>query len=1512
MRISRIQKTKKKERHMKKLLSVLIVFVMVAALFGTAASALNVTADDTTKVWTGNPNIAMSFDTFYLDGVSHMDMGWGDDGGAAGKLTNNPVTVGDHQTLTLRGWAGIIGDTTITKFGYRINGGEAVYDDSFAITTEPAVINAGGDSRMAITVPIAGLTEPTLITAVAKGDDGNEYDFIEFSVNGQYGDAPANAPELLYYSADWYAYAGAILWNQGNADAVVKENPQVYELHANAASDIVGFYGWATLKDGAKIKTYGIKFDGGPTMESPLSKLVDPSLDRTAELTNAGFPDGEGFWLVFYYTDLGPGVHNAAFYAIAEDDTEVYMFDYDFTISGGQYVFNHNGDANLADPFNDTTRVGYDSPLTATVKFKTDVSFSKIMFPMVWATPHTVATIRLLSGEEEVFTGTAPEFFNAANGSGDMANVIVDFGDAIPAGQYTLEISVPEGFYAFFAYGADPLSEDYIEFERGHMIFGLYTEDEGEGFVELDAAVDPGELRIGDVNGDGKVNNKDVVALFRYVSDEEVPGFVEDAADINGDGKINNKDVVKLFKLVSQIPEEKNASLKAQSFNTVWADGALVCDTGDALGFLAENPVKGDLQSIGVRGWAWIQDGEIVQFGYKLDNGEAVFGDAFLQDRADVYAQAGATAATANGYDIENVDVSALEAGDHTITVLVKATDGTIIEVVTAPFSIERPAPVTVELLNVSYDGLYYDGALKLKEGGVDKQIILEENRPALDMQKGSVSSITIRGWARISEDTADIAGFGYSIDGGEVVRGEFIENRPDLAAAGFPGGVGFQIVASGISELDNGEHTVDAYLITKDGVEVKIVKDRSTAEATIINQVGVTFTVSEDAPPVAPAITNTCVDASSTTDGVVFARGWTGATYPISKIGYTVDDGEPVWNGEIVQLADDDPVKLPANAGQYGVRFSITAPYADLTAEDHVIKFVAQLDDEDETVLPLGPTTVWTVKGEAPLPPSVKVIVNGETTKADVVPSSVALSMDGENLVVTTDSGAGDPWFAVAVPNVAADDYASFTIKFKLNKAIASNNTYLCDGDKNFTGEPGAWVPNGMGGMEDGEWHEVTYKLSDFTYFAGKTLTYIRFTAAQSEGVMTVESVKFNKAGDEPAVVPTLAAMSFDTFFLNGQTHMELGWGDDGDAATKLAANPVSGEVNSIGGRGWAWIKDGVIEAMGYKIDDQEPVFDASYTQDRPDVRNALGGLSADVANGFNVQADTSALYDGEHTVTLVVKATDGTVINIVSIPFTIDRPYSTQEKIVKALYNVEAGKDLADGAEFTLTGVVTEIVEPFMKGNCSVMMVIDGLTDYPVEAYRAEGYRSGRINVGDTVKITGSLTHYYNKNKDQHIYEFKKGCTVDKVTSSHFAGQSWDWYAYAGAFVSTAGSVDKMVVETPQTYDLHDGAPASDVVGFYGWAALKEGKIAKFAYKIDKGDMVDSPLARLQDAGLDRTAELTNAGIVNGEAFWLVFYYTGLSAGQHTVTFYAIGEDEAVHQLFAYSFTVAAAAEA
>ena len=54
----------------------------------------------------------------------------------------------------------------------------------------------------------------------------------------------------------------------------------------------------------------------------------------------------------------------------------------------------------------------------------------------------------------------------------------------------------------------------------------------------------------GDVNGDGEADNKDVFALFRYLSGSEAE-VVTASLDCNGDSSVDNKDVITLFRYLS-------------------------------------------------------------------------------------------------------------------------------------------------------------------------------------------------------------------------------------------------------------------------------------------------------------------------------------------------------------------------------------------------------------------------------------------------------------------------------------------------------------------------------------------------------------------------------------------------------------------------------------------------------------------------------------------------------------------------------------------------------------------------------------------------------------------------------------------------------------------------------------------------------------------------------------------------------------------------------------------------
>ena len=54
----------------------------------------------------------------------------------------------------------------------------------------------------------------------------------------------------------------------------------------------------------------------------------------------------------------------------------------------------------------------------------------------------------------------------------------------------------------------------------------------------------------GDINGDGKLNNKDLTRLMKYIADNETT-VVKNTVDVNGDGAVTAKDLTRLLKYLS-------------------------------------------------------------------------------------------------------------------------------------------------------------------------------------------------------------------------------------------------------------------------------------------------------------------------------------------------------------------------------------------------------------------------------------------------------------------------------------------------------------------------------------------------------------------------------------------------------------------------------------------------------------------------------------------------------------------------------------------------------------------------------------------------------------------------------------------------------------------------------------------------------------------------------------------------------------------------------------------------
>ena len=73
---------------------------------------------------------------------------------------------------------------------------------------------------------------------------------------------------------------------------------------------------------------------------------------------------------------------------------------------------------------------------------------------------------------------------------------------------------------------------------------------EPETTAEETAPPEPPFLK-GDINGDGRVNNKDVKILFQLLNDDDA--ILMPVCDVNEDGRMNNKDVTYLFRYLSEL-----------------------------------------------------------------------------------------------------------------------------------------------------------------------------------------------------------------------------------------------------------------------------------------------------------------------------------------------------------------------------------------------------------------------------------------------------------------------------------------------------------------------------------------------------------------------------------------------------------------------------------------------------------------------------------------------------------------------------------------------------------------------------------------------------------------------------------------------------------------------------------------------------------------------------------------------------------------------------------------------
>ncbi|MBR3475147.1 MAG: InlB B-repeat-containing protein [Oscillospiraceae bacterium] len=145
----------------------------------------------------------------------------------------------------------------------------------------------------------------------------------------------------------------------------------------------------------------------------------------------------------------------------------------------------------------------------------------------------TVAAHAIIEEKEEALITVT---FDAGEGTVEPATVEVNVGGSIE----TLPEPVLEG-WKFLGWFTEPM--------ESYLLAGQGTQVTAETSFDEDATVYAHWRLPGDINGDGKVNNKDVTRLQKYLNGDEVEVMTFNL-DTNGDGRVSNKDLTRLQRFV--------------------------------------------------------------------------------------------------------------------------------------------------------------------------------------------------------------------------------------------------------------------------------------------------------------------------------------------------------------------------------------------------------------------------------------------------------------------------------------------------------------------------------------------------------------------------------------------------------------------------------------------------------------------------------------------------------------------------------------------------------------------------------------------------------------------------------------------------------------------------------------------------------------------------------------------------------------------------------------------------
>ena len=143
----------------------------------------------------------------------------------------------------------------------------------------------------------------------------------------------------------------------------------------------------------------------------------------------------------------------------------------------------------------------------------------------------SIAAIESATGKEIAFVRFTAWQASAGGHANTAARIYHSYTESVTAPTCT-----EQGYTTYTCACGESYVDDYVD------ATGKHTYENG-------ICTGCGAAQPGDLNGDGKLNNKDVTRLMQYLAGWDVDAAVP--PDINGDGKLNNKDVTRLMQYLA-------------------------------------------------------------------------------------------------------------------------------------------------------------------------------------------------------------------------------------------------------------------------------------------------------------------------------------------------------------------------------------------------------------------------------------------------------------------------------------------------------------------------------------------------------------------------------------------------------------------------------------------------------------------------------------------------------------------------------------------------------------------------------------------------------------------------------------------------------------------------------------------------------------------------------------------------------------------------------------------------